>query len=93
MKSNPDQKGRVAIVVPYRNRLQNLKTFLRYMHVFLVQQNLFNYGIFIVEPLKDLVFNRALLLNIGFIEALKVDQEYNCFLYDISVSNLYLSKM
>jgi hypothetical protein len=75
------QGGKVAIVVPYRNRPRNLKTFLRYMHAFLAKQNLFNYGIFIVEPLEGLVFNRALIINVGFLEALKTDPGYDCFIY------------
>ena len=84
IKTKSNQKGKVAIIVPYQNRLQNLKSFLRYMHVFLSRQNLFNYGVYIVEPIENLVFNRALMLNVGFIEALKADHEYDCFMYDIS---------
>lgn len=39
---------KVAIVVPYRNRLSNLCTFLLNMHPFLTKQQL-DYTIFIVE--------------------------------------------
>jgi hypothetical protein len=81
IEKSSDDKSKVAIIVPYRNRLRNLKSFLRYMHVFLTKQNLFNYGIFIVEPLEKLVFNRALMLNVGFLEALKADEAYDCFIF------------
>lgn len=78
--SNVDRNDKVAIIVPYRNRVKNLKTFIRYMHIYLTSQGLVNYGIYLVEPSKDLVFNRALLINIGFVEALK-DDNYNCFIF------------
>ena len=85
---------RVAIIVPYRNRERNLKIFLKYMHQFLSEQNIF-YGIYLVEPIGDLLFNRAQLLNIGFVESLKNNPKWNCFIFhDIDLlpendSNLY----
>ena len=87
-------KHRVAIIVPYRNRERNLKIFLKYMHQFLSEQNIF-YGIYLVEPIGDLLFNRAQLLNIGFVESLKNNPKWNCFIFhDIDLlpendSNLY----
>ena len=71
--------GRVALIVPYRDRQRNLHIFLYYMHLFLARQNL-NYGIFLVEPLKSLKFNRAMLINIGFVEALKA-ADWDCFVF------------
>ena len=71
---------KVAIIVPYKNRLKNLKSFIRYMHPFLMQQNA-NYGIYIVEQADGLEFNRAFLLNIGFSEALKDNKDWTCFVY------------
>jgi hypothetical protein len=70
---------RVAIIVPYRDRRKNLNIFLLYMHRFLAKQNI-QYGIYLIEPAKDLKFNRALLLNIGFVESLK-DDEWDCFIF------------
>lgn len=70
---------KVAIIVPYRNREKNLNIFLLYMHQFLSRQNIY-YSIFIVEPAEYLKFNRALLINVGFIESLK-DDDYNCFIF------------
>lgn len=40
------------------------------MHVYLVGHNV-SYGIYLVEPLNGLKFNRGLLMNAGFLEALK----------------------
>lgn len=75
-----DNQKKVAIIVPYRNRRRNLNIFLLYMHRFLSSQNI-NYGIFLIEPLESLKFNRALLLNIGFLEAMKDDEGWNCFIF------------
>ncbi len=70
---------KIAIIVPYRDRLVNLRIFLLYMHQFLSKQNA-HYGIYIVEPIENLKFNRALLINIGFVEALK-DNNWDCFIF------------
>ena len=41
----------VAIIVPYRNRFEQLKIFLRHMHPFLQRQQL-SYQIFIIEQVS-----------------------------------------
>lgn len=85
---------RVAIIVPYRDRARNLQLFLYYMHQFLASQDIY-YGIYLVEPLAGLRFNRAMLLNIGFVEASKEDSKWECFVFhDVdllpeSVDNVY----
>lgn len=75
---------KLAIVVPYRDRLDNLKIFIEYMHIFLSNQDL-TYQIILVEPEASRVFNRGLLLNIGYKEALKI-MEFDCFiLHDVDM--------
>ena len=76
-QEEPMQK--VAIIVPYRDRQINLELFLRYMHPFLTNQKIY-YGIYLIEPLKNLTFNRAMLMNIGFIESQKEDA-YDCYIF------------
>lgn len=71
--------NRVAIIVPYRDRLRNLKIFLQYIHQFLIWQASVNYAVYLVEPSKTLTFNRALLINIGFREAL-LEYDFECFI-------------
>jgi NADH:ubiquinone oxidoreductase subunit len=80
MPTKESTTTKVAIIVPYKNRLRNLKTFIRYMHRFLSKQNM-EYGIYLVEPVDGLEFNRAYLINIGFTEALKDDSKWNCFFF------------
>ncbi|KAH8362927.1 hypothetical protein KR084_003171 [Drosophila pseudotakahashii] len=53
-----------AIIVPYRQREEQLHVFLTYMHNYLPQQ-LIHYRIFLVEQFDHKPFNRAMLFNIG----------------------------
>ncbi|XP_045462996.1 beta-1,4-galactosyltransferase 1 isoform X3 [Harmonia axyridis] len=53
-----------AIIVPYRNREEQLEIFLHFIHHFLQRQKI-HYRIYIVNQKNDLPFNRAKLLNIG----------------------------
>lgn len=71
---------RVAIVVPYRDRLENLELFLAHMHPFLSKQQL-EYGIYIAEPVEKITFNRGLLMNIGYKEAIKDSDKWDCFVF------------
>jgi len=72
-------RHRVAIIVPYRDREDHLRTFLYHMHSFLPRQQV-DYGIFIVEQDGSSAFNRAMLLNVGAAEALK-SYDYQCFIF------------
>ncbi|XP_072394471.1 beta-1,4-N-acetylgalactosaminyltransferase bre-4-like [Diabrotica undecimpunctata] len=69
----------VAIVIPYRCRGEHLLLFLQHMHPFLRKQML-DYTIFVVEQEGDGPFNRAMLMNIGFDEALKT-RKFDCFIF------------
>ena len=71
---------RVAIIVPYRDRMQNLELFLMHMHPFLQKQQL-EYGIYLVEPESGLTFNRGFLMNIGFVESLKDFDKWECHVF------------
>ncbi|XP_011675760.2 beta-1,4-galactosyltransferase 6 isoform X1 [Strongylocentrotus purpuratus] len=61
-------KWKVAIVIPYRDRIQHLAILLRNLHHLLMLQNL-EFGIFVAEQTNDLVFNRGLMKNIGYMES------------------------
>jgi hypothetical protein len=60
-------RHRVAIVVPYKNRLNNLNYFLNHMHPFLQKQQL-AYQIVVVEQHNENLFNKGVLMNAGFLE-------------------------
>ncbi|CAF1499466.1 unnamed protein product, partial [Adineta ricciae] len=70
---------RVAIIIPYRNRDMQLRIFLNFMHPFLQKQQI-DYQIYLIEPTEKMKFNRALLFNIGFREALK-EYPWQCFIF------------
>lgn len=70
---------RVAIVVPKRGREYMLPTFLKNLHPMLMKQQI-EYGIYVVEQSFDQDFNRGLLFNIAFKEALKM-KDWDCFIF------------
>lgn len=74
---------KVAILIPYRNRDEQLKIFLNYAHNFLQKQNI-HYRIFVIEQKDSLPFNRAKLFNIGAVEAMNAG--YPCLiLHDVDM--------
>lgn len=76
---NCTARFKVAIVIPYRDREQHLRIFLHNIHPILQRQQL-DYGIYVIEESGKTKFNRAMLMNIGFVEASK-DYDYDCFIY------------
>lgn len=78
---NCTAKHKVAIIVPYRDRQQHLAVFLNHMHPFLMKQQI-EYGIFIVEQAGSKQFNRAKLMNVGFVESQKLEPGgFQCFIF------------
>ncbi|KAH8236279.1 hypothetical protein KR038_012019 [Drosophila bunnanda] len=76
---NCNPQHHVAIVVPFRDRYAHLSVFLRNIHPFLMRQRI-AYRIFIVEQTNGKPFNRAAMMNIGYLEALKLYQ-WDCFIF------------
>ena len=75
----------LTIVIPYRDREVHLKMFTLYMHHFLQQQKR-SYCIVVVEQIDFGHFNRAKLMNIGYIEGNKEhhynkNQKSDCFAF------------
>lgn len=75
-----DPIQRVAIVIPYRNRQEQLEKFSLYIHQFLPDQ-LIDYSIYVIEQSDELPFNRAKLFNVGVVEIGKLDPEICCFIF------------
>lgn len=65
---------KLAVIVPYRDREEHLRVFLPHMEEYLSKQGI-DSTIYIVEQEHGKPFNRAKLLNIGFLEATK-DHDY-----------------
>uniref|UniRef100_M3ZEQ7 Uncharacterized protein n=1 Tax=Xiphophorus maculatus TaxID=8083 RepID=M3ZEQ7_XIPMA len=75
----PVTKSMVAVIIPFRNRYEHLTHWLHYLHPVLMRQQL-DYGVYVINQDGDGVFNRAKLMNIGFVEALK-EYDYDCFVF------------
>ncbi|KAL5288000.1 hypothetical protein ACFFRR_008691 [Megaselia abdita] len=76
---NCTSKDKVAIIVPFRDRYAHLPIFLKNIHPFLMRQQI-EYKIFIVEQTNGLNFNRAALMNVGYLEASKM-KRWDCFIF------------
>ncbi len=69
-------KDKLAIIVPYRDREQQLKRFLSHMKDYIKD---IDYEIFIIEQADDKPFNRGKLLNAGYKYALDKGCDYFVF--------------
>ena len=69
---------RLAIIVPYRKRQEQLEKFTTYIQQYL-QNRKYDYFLIVVEQDDDKPFNRGKLLNIGFQEAQRRRCDYVVF--------------
>lgn len=60
---------RLAIIVPFRDRFDELMAFVPYLSQFLAQQKINNYKIYIINQSKRYRFNRGALANVGYMLA------------------------
>ncbi|XP_046668811.1 beta-1,4-N-acetylgalactosaminyltransferase bre-4-like [Homalodisca vitripennis] len=74
----------VAVVIPYRDRWEQLLTLLYYLHPLLQRQQL-QYRVFVVEQTGNDTFNKGVLMNAGFLTALRMLPEpgvmFHCFVF------------
>jgi hypothetical protein len=75
--------NKLAIIVPYRNRFEHLEKFKSHMMEYLSDKGI-NYEIIIVQQDDAKLFNRGMLLNIGFTYAKKYKCDYVVF-HDIDM--------
>lgn len=68
----------VAIIIPNRGRNDQLKILLNHLHPFL-QKQLIDYQIFVVEQTEENLFNKGVLFNAAYLEALKT-LDFCCFI-------------
>jgi hypothetical protein len=72
---------KLAIIIPFRDRLPHLKVLSRFLHM-LLQRQLVDYRIFVVEPegVQNSTFNKGRVMNAAYLEALKLDK-FDCFIF------------
>ena len=71
-------RNKLGIVVPYRNRGTQLHIFVDYIRNYLNNTGL-NYEVFVVIQDDAKLFNRGMLLNVGFTYAEKMKCNYVVF--------------
>ena len=71
-KTSPNKLG---IIVPYRNRYKQLILFKRKISEYMTNRGI-DYELIVVEQDDAKLFNRGMLLNIGFEESLKFCNSY-----------------
>uniref|UniRef100_A0AAQ4Q2W0 Beta-1,4-galactosyltransferase n=1 Tax=Gasterosteus aculeatus aculeatus TaxID=481459 RepID=A0AAQ4Q2W0_GASAC len=69
----------VAILVPFRNRHEHLPILLRHLVPVLKRQRL-QFAFYLIEQGGTEPFNRAMLFNVGFKEAMK-DLDWDCLVF------------
>ena len=74
--------NKLDVIVPYRNRYEQLTAFKESITKYLESKNI-NFELIIVEQDNAKLFNRGMLLNIGFKYALEHECDYVVF-HDIS---------
>ena len=84
---------KVAVLIPYRDRPDQLEILVNHLHNMLQRQRVF-YGIYVIEMALPVQFNRGILANAGFLTAGSIGN-YTCYiihdvdLVPINDHNLY----
>nr|CAG4651225.1 EOG090X0AZ6 [Simocephalus serrulatus] len=75
---------RLAVIVPFRDRFEELMEFVPHMHQFLLNQSVLH-EIFIVNQKDDFRFNRASLINAGFLHAISLEKFDYIAMHDVDL--------
>ncbi|XP_078494012.1 uncharacterized protein LOC100184328 [Ciona intestinalis] len=78
-KPNTEPRGKLAVIVPFRNRKFHLRVLLHYLHPVLQSQR-FEYCIYVINQSNKGVFNKGALMNAGYLEAMK-RHNYSCYVF------------
>ena len=82
--------NKLGIIVPYRNRHEHLEQFKEHITSYLDSNSYDDYVVIVVEQDDANLFNRGMLLNIGFKEAKKQQCDYVVF-HDVDMLPLYVN--
>ncbi|CAH8552850.1 unnamed protein product [Heterobilharzia americana] len=75
----------LAIIIPHKNQLKQLYITLSTL-IPLLQRQYLCYRIFVIEQIDNYAFNKGKLMNIGFIEALKLFQFQCIIFHDVNLA-------
>eukprot|EP00063_Salmo_salar_P003899 XP_013978734.1 PREDICTED: beta-1,4-galactosyltransferase 6-like isoform X1 [Salmo salar] len=72
-------RWKVAILIPFRNRHEHLPILFQHLTPILQRQRL-QFAYYVIEQSGTQPFNRAMLFNVGFLEAMK-DLDWDCLVF------------
>ncbi|CAH2303285.1 beta-1,4-galactosyltransferase 5 [Pelobates cultripes] len=72
-------RWKVAILIPFRNRHEHLPVLFKHLIPMLQRQRL-QFAFYVIEQTGNQPFNRAMLFNVGFAEAMK-DLDWDCMIF------------
>uniref|UniRef100_A0A8C7HCH2 Beta-1,4-galactosyltransferase n=1 Tax=Oncorhynchus kisutch TaxID=8019 RepID=A0A8C7HCH2_ONCKI len=72
-------RWKVAILIPFRNRYEHLPILFQHLTPMLQRQRL-QFAYYVIEQSGTQPFNRAMLFNVGFLEAMK-DLDWDCLVF------------
>nr|XP_033949535.1 beta-1,4-galactosyltransferase 6-like [Pseudochaenichthys georgianus] len=72
-------RWKVAILIPFRNCHEHLPILLQHLIPMLQRQRL-QFAFYVIEQSGSQPFNRAMLFNVGFLEAMK-DLDWDCLIF------------
>ncbi|XP_028742380.1 beta-1,4-galactosyltransferase 6 isoform X2 [Peromyscus leucopus] len=72
-------RWKVAVLIPFRNRHEHLPIFFLHLIPMLQKQRL-EFAFYVIEQTGTQPFNRAMLFNVGFKEAMK-DNAWDCVIF------------
>ncbi|XP_069507366.1 beta-1,4-galactosyltransferase 5 isoform X2 [Ambystoma mexicanum] len=72
-------RWKVAILIPFRNRHEHLPVLFKHLIPMLQRQRL-QFAFYVIEQAGNQPFNRAMLFNVGFVEAMK-DLDWDCMIF------------
>ncbi|XP_077966634.1 beta-1,4-galactosyltransferase 2-like [Styela clava] len=70
---------KLAIIIPLRGRIRQLQVLLAHMHPIWQGQQL-DYTVYVMWQSGEHLFNKAKIMNAGFLEASK-DRKYDCYVF------------
>lgn len=68
-------KHKLGVIVPYRERFEELLEFVPHMSKYLAEKNIW-YQIYVINQVDEYRFNRASLINIGYLTAISESCDY-----------------
>jgi len=72
-------REKLAIIIPYRDRWTHLLIQIKNLAPLLARQQA-DYRIYVIEQVEGHLFNKAALLNVGYMEANK-DRRHDCYVF------------